>query len=277
MKFCKKCNLETRRSNDGKCLSCKKAYNAEYRAKNRDKINAQKMEHYAANAERLRLCAAEYRKSNPDVAASYKRRNAEYIKMRRAQYYQLNIETLRAKGRVADAIYHVRSRHVRDKYRNDNRAAMNKKSAEYHAKNCERIRESKIKWRDNNLDYVRAYRIKYQLEHKQQGREWARTRRARKVNNGGVLSIGVESKLFAFQNGKCACCGKPLGNSYHLDHVIPLVRGGGNNDDNVQLLLQRCNNQKGGLDPFEFMMRRRAEHVDIWASNFERWIAEITA
>lgn len=84
----------------------------------------------------------------------------------------------------------------------------------------------------------------------------ASNRRARKRANGGSLSIGIAGKLFKLQRGKCACCGAPLGDNYHIDHIEPLSRGGLNADSNIQLLTALCNMQKHAKDPIDFMQSR---------------------
>jgi 5-methylcytosine-specific restriction endonuclease McrA len=48
----------------------------------------------------------------------------------------------------------------------------------------------------------------------------------------------------------------PLGDNYHIDHIMPLALGGSNTDDNIQLLRQRCNNQKCAKHPVDFMQSR---------------------
>jgi 5-methylcytosine-specific restriction endonuclease McrA len=49
----------------------------------------------------------------------------------------------------------------------------------------------------------------------------------------------------------------PLGRTgYHLDHIIPLARGGKNEDRNMQVTCPTCNRQKHSKDPIEFMQSR---------------------
>jgi 5-methylcytosine-specific restriction endonuclease McrA len=81
-------------------------------------------------------------------------------------------------------------------------------------------------------------------------------REAKKRANGGGLSKGLQSKLFALQKGKCACCGQPLGDDYHMDHIMPIALGGSNVDSNIQLLRRRCNLQKSAKHPVDFMQER---------------------
>ena len=48
----------------------------------------------------------------------------------------------------------------------------------------------------------------------------------------------------AFVIGRpCAYCGKPAD---HLDHVIPVSRGGSDSPTNLQALCSACNLNKGG-------------------------------
>jgi 5-methylcytosine-specific restriction endonuclease McrA len=84
----------------------------------------------------------------------------------------------------------------------------------------------------------------------------AQNRRALKRVNGGKLSKGLAEKLFKLQKGKCPCCHQPLGENYHLDHIVPLALGGSNTDDNIQLLRSSCNNQKSAKHPIDFMQQR---------------------
>lgn len=79
--------------------------------------------------------------------------------------------------------------------------------------------------------------------------------RAKKKYNGGVLSKDIIPKLRLLQKTRCACCGSKFVR-FHLDHIVPLSVGGMNSDDNVQLLCQTCNLQKGKKDPVEFMQSK---------------------
>lgn len=112
---------------------------------------------------------------------------------------------------------------------------------EYYENNKELIAPRKAIWQKNNKDKVKQ--------------SW-QNRRARKIASGGELSVGLEKRLFSLQRGKCACCGLELGSNYHLDHIMPLALGGSNTDDNIQLLRQRCNNQKHTKHPVDFMQSR---------------------
>lgn len=122
--------------------------------------------------------------------------------------------------------------------------------------NPEKIKTSISKWRKGNPEKVRAWNAKWNAANLEAKRIYEQNRRARKRDVGGKLSKGLADKLFKLQRGKCACCGKPLGDDYHLDHRMPLALGGANEDWNMQLLRQQCNNQKHARHPVDFMQSR---------------------
>jgi 5-methylcytosine-specific restriction endonuclease McrA len=120
---------------------------------------------------------------------------------------------------------------------------------------------------DNVALSAKKYRLNHPERRKQIVRKWAasnlpalavkaQNRRARKRTNGGTLSKNIAAKLFKHQRGKCACCGLPLGDDYHLDHIMPLALGGANVDSNIQLLRPSCNLQKSAKHPIDFMQSR---------------------
>lgn len=104
---------------------------------------------------------------------------------------------------------------------------------------------------------LRARRLaevaQYKRDNRDRVRIWAANRRAR---GGGRADPRVVADLLAWQRGKCAACGVLLGEGFHLDHIVPLARGGGGERGNLQLLCARCNLQKGAKDPVAFMQSR---------------------
>jgi hypothetical protein len=53
----------------------------------------------------------------------------------------------------------------------------------------------------------------------------------------------VRMVVYERDGGKCVKCGSKQ--TLHFDHVIPVSMGGGNTEQNIQLLCERCNLQKG--------------------------------
>ncbi|HYO25621.1 MAG TPA: HNH endonuclease signature motif containing protein, partial [Lacipirellulaceae bacterium] len=70
------------------------------------------------------------------------------------------------------------------------------------------------------------------------------TRLARRTDEGPVRHIprDVRQRVWQRYGGRCAECGD--GQYLEFDHVIPFAKGGGNSDNNVQLLCRSCNLKK---------------------------------
>lgn len=141
-------------------------------------------------------------------------------------------------------------------YAEKKRDALKQYAAEYYLENAERKKEAARKWLSENREKANATKSKYRKANPNSHRAEKHNRMARIANNGGRLSVGLGAKLFRLQRGKCACCGLPLGDDYHLDHIMPLALGGSNTDDNIQLLRSKCNLQKNAKHPVEFMQQR---------------------
>ena len=122
--------------------------------------------------------------------------------------------------------------------------------------NPDRRKVATANYRAKNPEKCKSATTIWQVANPEAGRINVQNRKARKRANGGILSKDLSAKLFVLQRGKCACCKRPLGDKYHLDHIFPIALGGSNTDDNIQLLRQHCNNQKSAKHPIDFMQER---------------------
>ena len=129
-------------------------------------------------------------------------------------------------------------------------------AAAYYAANSDKLKAASVLWRALNPEKFKTQIADWNNANPEARRVLNNNRRARQIAVGGQLSQGLALKLFAWQRGKCACCGLALGKNYHLDHIMPLALNGSNTDDNMQLLTQRCNNQKHAKHPVDFMQSR---------------------
>lgn len=152
-------------------------------------------------------------------------------------------------------------------------------AAAYRSTHKEIIKERIYKWRKEHPNAVKAimekydqknpgrYKIKtaiyrknnpncdadYYAKHPEKSKIRCHNYRARKKHNGGRLSSDIIHRLLVFQKNRCAICGKSLKKTgHHLDHIIPLARGGKNKDSNTQLTCPTCNRKKSARDPIAF-------------------------
>ncbi len=105
----------------------------------------------------------------------------------------------------------------------------------YHADpdNRKMIAERKRKYYRNNTEYRLKKRIYGQNYHK----------RVKNVSDGSVTYIFIK-ELFNKQKGRCAITDKSLLDGFHIDHIIPISKGGLHISKNIQLLLPTVNLQK---------------------------------
>lgn len=204
----------------------KAAYDKAYCLKNKEAKEAKAKVYRDKNKEKKRI----YNLNNSEAIAKkskeYKENNKKAISDKRKEYFEVNKEIINAKKR------------------------------ETYKKNPEKSNLTSQDWYRNNKERSAEYKRKYRAENPEVHQLCVQNRRARKLMAGGTLSKGIKEKLFKLQRGKCPCCNKPLGNKYHLDHIMPLFLGGSNTDDNIQLLRAECNFQKNSKHPFDFMQSR---------------------
>ncbi|MBX4941144.1 HNH endonuclease [Rhizobium binae] len=64
-------------------------------------------------------------------------------------------------------------------------------------------------------------------------------------------------RIFLSQGRKCGECGARVNKfTWHIDHIIPLSKGGSNWPTNIQILCQPCNLEKHASDPIDFARRK---------------------
>ena len=106
----------------------------------------------------------------------------------------------------------------------------------------DRIKETRAKWLEDpkNRDLIRALGSK------------SRTKRRSLVDDIGFNRVKVIGQLRERDGLKCMICGKRIlkkdlynGNLIHVDHRIPVIKGGSNDLKNLQLAHASCNRQKG--------------------------------
>jgi len=115
-------------------------------------------------------------------------------------------------------------------------------------------KETYKKWRAANLDKDKAKTRLYRETNRERILVRNQNRRA---SMKGKLSKNIIDSLMTKQRARCACCKIDLLKSgRHIDHIMPLAKGGPNIDENVQLLCPDCNLSKAALDPVDFMQRR---------------------
>jgi 5-methylcytosine-specific restriction endonuclease McrA len=171
------------------------------------------------------------RKSNPDGKQFW---CIPCLKEYNGKYYQANKERLKENVSKWVSANRETSRAIKKKWSDANPEKQKKAIKRWQEENEEQFLATRKKWRQDNKEYLRVHCIN----------------RRRKLAEGS-LSKNIVETLMEKQKGICTCCLKPLNGDYHIDHIIPVAKGGSNTDENVQLLHSRCNMIKNDRWPWE--------------------------
>lgn len=116
-------------------------------------------------------------------------------------------------------------------------------------------------WRERHRVRLKDYRIEFMKTWDPEGvrrRAYLHRRRARKKGNPG--SVGVSRwdwmRLVNRYGGRCAYCLTRCGD-LHMEHVIPVARGGRDAIGNILPACQSCNQSKSRSLLIEWRVRRR--------------------
>jgi hypothetical protein len=107
-------------------------------------------------------------------------------------------------------------------------------------------------WAKANHDHVRTIAARRRAEFPELHRTRNRLRHRRARAAPGTHNAQDILAQYEAQGGCCYWCGKPVGASYHVDHVIPLTRGGSNGPENLVISCPTCNLRKGNKLPGEW-------------------------
>ena len=115
--------------------------------------------------------------------------------------------------------------------------------------------EKKRKYRKQDPEAVarrREHQRRYAVREKVERPDLYYARMERKTQKRRARKLGVEfetvnrQRVFERDAGVCGICSLPVDpKNFHLDHVVPLSRGGGHTYLNLQVAHPRCNLEKG--------------------------------
>ena len=97
-------------------------------------------------------------------------------------------------------------------------------------------------------EYDRKRASEYRKNHPESSYKSSANYRARKYNCVGIITESDIAECLDFFGHRCAYSGRPLGDSYHLDHVVPLSKGGENSIHNIVPCLPEINGAKATHD-----------------------------
>ena len=113
-------------------------------------------------------------------------------------------------------------------------------------------------WYSANITGARASNYRHGMTAGGTSREYWRLHNVLRRREAKIDTAKI---LLARQKGRCVYCRRELGESYQVDHRMPLALGGSNNLDNLQALCKRCNLKKHAKHPDQFAREMIGEAI----------------
>jgi 5-methylcytosine-specific restriction endonuclease McrA len=192
----------------------------------------------------IRSARAEYRRTHDDEVrqskAASRRKYIEKYRLKDADYYAANREQKKA---------------WQQEYRQADPERNSRQKAEYYQRHREEVKKAAAEYRSANQDRVRATIRAY--AHTPKGRAvivQGRTKRRLAMLGRDAADCTQIIAQWRGQTVKCYLCGMSLpGRDCHIDHVMPLARGGKHEPGNLAPACPTCNMRKGSKTLEEYL------------------------
>lgn len=136
--------------------------------------------------------------------------------------------------------------------------ARSERGRDYYERNRESENARSQAWRLENLDRSRSRVREWLASNPEKRTHHKRTRRALECGAEGQHTMEDVLDILESQNWFCMACPADLKDGYHVDHIVPLTRGGSNWPSNLQGLCPACNLSKGDRLMSEWSGRKLA-------------------
>jgi len=257
------------------CSKCKETKPVGEFHKNRSRVDGY--------AHRCKLCVKQYQIDNAKAIAKYNKQyqidNAKAIAENKKQYRIDNAKAIK-QYRIDNAKAIAENK---KQYRIDNAKAIAEYKKQYQIDNAKAIAENNKQYRIDNATAIAEYKKQYQIDNakaiaerekqyfkspsgRKAGKAARQNRRARKKKaEGRITKIVIqqieESNILKYGELTCVYCGVVVHNNYHLEHKIPLARGGDNTIENLTITCPTCNMRKHTRTDEEFLVLLQEENT----------------
>jgi 5-methylcytosine-specific restriction endonuclease McrA len=204
------------------CKECLLSKYKKYRENNKDKVKQKAKESREKNKNKIKNGYAKWREKNKNYGRDYYAKNSHKLRLKQRDY---------------------RARMTEDKLK-----IAKEKSALI-----------SLQWRLKNPEYSKDYAIKYRERNKIKLASISRNYKARKKLAEGSHTGEDIQRIIKKQINLCFWCNSELV-KIHIDHYIPLSRGGSNDKKNLVASCPHCNLSKRNKMPEGFIKWKRTNN-----------------
>lgn len=247
---CKYGHVDYRIVINGCCKTCLQ----EKRKENIEKIKQRSKNYYYANREHSLRVIKHYRDTHKEqtraTAKKYRMENKEKLRENFVEYYAKNIHEYNERSKKYRQT--ARCKETRRNYYRDNKEHIVKWQKEYRQRNKKHLSFQNILYRMIHKEDINISSRRYRQQNRPLLRAQIAKRRAQKLQATPIWHINEHQKIQALYQA-AEYLSQTTKQSYHIDHVIPLVNDnvcGLHCLDNLQILLSKDNLSKG--NKFDF-------------------------
>ena len=163
-------------------------------------------------------------------------------------YSRSHREEIAAKNRAYAPVYreaHKEEIVVRERaYRETHKAEIAAKNRSYREANREELDAYNRAYHEAHREEIVARKRAYLQTRRGRAGSLADSSRRRARPGGQELTAGVMQEVQSAAGGICCYCGEPFDDG-HIDHIIPVSKGGTNDRENLVYCCAFCNMSKG--------------------------------
>jgi 5-methylcytosine-specific restriction endonuclease McrA len=131
----------------------------------------------------------------------------------------------------------------------------------YKSANDDRIKAQKQQYYSGNKAAILSQQQEYRRANTATVRAGILRRKARAANIPSNVSPDHITALIEMFNNACAYCGETLENGYHVDHFVPVSRGGHTVPGNLLVVCPACNMHKHSKLPQDWLPPEKYEQI----------------
>jgi 5-methylcytosine-specific restriction endonuclease McrA len=176
----------------------------------------------------------------------YRDAHREEINSRSAAHYVVNRDEIRERHSSYD-----------EKYKD----VIKKRKANYYVENREKIRARNDAYIEAHPTYRAEWRAAHPEIYKTHNHRYRAAKRNATIGNTAEIAEWIKT-LRNNPRATCFYCGRIVnganGKECHIDHYIPIIKGGPHSVENLRVACRTCNLAKGDKHPDDFLRTRKS-------------------
>jgi len=192
---------------------------------------------------------------DPAKAAAYRASHREARRVRAAEYQRTHRKEISARKAKYHAAHKERLLQYGVEYYWAHRDEIKARKAKYYQAHCDEIKVREVEYRKEHRNEIKARKAEYCKVHRAEKNSHTAARYALKLGAtiGNLDEIKeIYRKAKEAPKVRCYLCGKLIPKGHrHVDHIMPLSKGGAHRPSNLAAACDTCNLSKHDKTPEE--------------------------